>query len=179
MNIHKNARLMPVRREGMARLVIPGRVSKDQPQPPHRQRLRAQPRKPGMIVNDNGTELTSNAILDWCAVHDVEWHYIAPGKPMQNGFVESFNGRMCDELLNETMFRSPVHSRAVIADWVTDYNTQRPHSDLGYQTPADFALHLVTATAHHAARDESSARRAVTQTAQNGVNEKITLATAG
>ena len=85
-----------------------------------------------MIVSDNGTELTSNAILDWCAAHQVEWHYIAPGKPMQNGFVESFNGRMRDELLNETMFRSPVHARAVIADWVTDYNTQRPHSALGY-----------------------------------------------
>ena len=96
--------------------------------------------KPGMIVSDNGTELTSNAILDWCAAHQVAWHYIAPGNPMQNGFVESLNGRMRDELLNETMFRSPVHARAVIADWVTDYNTQRPHSALGYQTPAEFAL---------------------------------------
>ena len=65
--------------------------------------------KPGMIVSDNGTELTSNAILGWCAAHHVEWHHIAPGKPMQNGFVESFNGRMRDELLNEPMFRSPVH----------------------------------------------------------------------
>ena len=74
--------------------------------------------KPGMIVSDNGTELTSNAILDWCAAHHVERHYIAPGKPMQNGFVESFNGRMRDELLNETMFRSPLHARAVIANWV-------------------------------------------------------------
>ena len=48
--------------------------------------------KPGMIVSDNGTELTSNAILRWCSEHRIEWHYIAPGKPMQNGFVESFNG---------------------------------------------------------------------------------------
>ena len=55
--------------------------------------------KPGMIVSDNGTELTSNAILKWCAEHKVEWHYIAPSKPMQNGFVESFNGRMRDEFL--------------------------------------------------------------------------------
>jgi transposase InsO family protein len=53
--------------------------------------------KPGMIVSDNGTELTSNAILKWCAEHKIEWHYIAPGKPMQNGCVESFNGRMRDE----------------------------------------------------------------------------------
>ena len=53
--------------------------------------------KPGMIVSDNGTELTSNAILKWCAEAKVEWHSIAPGKPMQNGFVESFSGRMRDE----------------------------------------------------------------------------------
>ena len=55
-----------------------------------------------------GTELTSNAILRWCSERRIEWHYIAPGKPMQNGFVESFNGRMRDELLNETMFRNLV-----------------------------------------------------------------------
>ena len=55
--------------------------------------------KPGMIVSDNGTELTSNAILTFAAERDIEWHHIAPGKPMQNGFVESFNGRMRDELL--------------------------------------------------------------------------------
>jgi len=55
--------------------------------------------KPGMIVSDNGTELTSNAILTFATAHRIEWHYIAPGKPMQNGFVESFNGRMRDELL--------------------------------------------------------------------------------
>ena len=62
--------------------------------------------RPGMIVSDNGTELTSNAILTFASERRVEWHYIAPGKPMQNGFVESFNGRMRDELLNETMFRN-------------------------------------------------------------------------
>ena len=61
---------------------------------------------PGMIVSDNGTELTSNAILAWQQEHDVEWHYIAPGKPMQNGFVESFNGRLRDECLNEHLFAS-------------------------------------------------------------------------
>ena len=66
--------------------------------------------RPGMIVSDNGTELTSNAILKWCAEHKVEWHYIAPGKPMQNGFVESFNGRMRDEFLNETLFRNLSYS---------------------------------------------------------------------
>jgi putative transposase len=57
-----------------------------------------------MIVSDNGTELTSNAILSWCAERGVNWHYTAPGKPMQNGYVESFNGRMRDKFLNETLF---------------------------------------------------------------------------
>ncbi|WP_149142025.1 IS3 family transposase [Gemmobacter caeruleus] len=127
--------------------------------------------KPGMIVSDNGTELTSNAILKWCAEHKVEWHYIAPGKPMQNGFVESFNGRMRDEFLNETLFRNLAHARNLIAAWVTDYNTERPHSALGYQTPAGFALHLTTAIARPAARDESSARRAIAQPTPKGVNQ--------
>ena len=124
-----------------------------------------------MIVSDNGTELTSNAILKWCAEHKVEWHYIAPGKPMQNGFVESFNGRMRDEFLNETQFRNLAHARDLIAACVTDYNTARPHSALGYQTPADFALHLTTAIARPAARDESPPRRAIAQPAPKGVNQ--------
>jgi putative transposase len=76
-----------------------------------------------------------------------EWHYIAPGKPMQNGFVESFNGWMRDEFLNETLFRNLAHARNLIAEWVTDYKTARPHSALGYQPPAGFALHLPTAIA--------------------------------
>ena len=68
------------------------------------------------------TELPSSAILDWCTAHHVDWHYIAPGKPTQNAFIESFNGQMRDELMNETLFRSPIHARAVIANWVVDYN---------------------------------------------------------
>ena len=78
-----------------------------------------------------GTEFTSKAILKWANENGVEWHYIAPGKPMQNGFVESFNGRMRDEFLNETLFRNLAHARDLIAAWVTDYNTERPHSALG------------------------------------------------
>ena len=98
--------------------------------------------KPGMIVSDHGTEFTSNAILAWSKDHRVEWHYIAPGKPMQNGYVESFNGRMRDELLNETLFLSLDHARVVIAAWAEDYNQERPHSSLGYETPAAFAAEL-------------------------------------
>ncbi|MFN4136656.1 MAG: transposase family protein, partial [Novosphingobium sp.] len=95
-----------------------------------------------VIVSDNGTELTSNAVLAWVAQIGVEWHYIAPGKPMQNGYVESFNGRMRDELLNETLFLSMAHARVEIAAWVEDYNRERPHSSLGYATPAAFAAEL-------------------------------------
>lgn len=135
--------------------------------------------KPGMIVSDNGTELTSNAILRWCSEHRIEWHYIAPGKPMQNGFIESFNGRMRDELLNETMFRNLAHARTVITAWATDYNTERPHSALDYQTPADYALTLATAIARPTARDESSARRAIAQPAPNGVNTNRAPVAAG
>ncbi|MEQ8758954.1 MAG: IS3 family transposase [Marinovum algicola] len=135
--------------------------------------------KPGMIVSDNGTELTSNAILRWCSEHKVEWHYIAPGKPMQNGFVESFNGRMRDELLNETMFRNLAHARVVIAAWVEDYNTERPHSALDYQTPVDYARTLTTAIARPAARDDSSARRAIAQPAPTGVNTNWAPVAAG
>jgi hypothetical protein len=98
--------------------------------------------KPGMIVSDNGTELTSNAVLAWCGEIGIEWHYIAPGRPMQNGYVESFNGRMRDELLNETLFLSLAHARVEIAAWVEDYNRERPHSSLGYATPAAFAAEL-------------------------------------
>jgi len=92
--------------------------------------------KPAMIVSDNGTELTSRAILRWQQEVGVEWHYIAPGKPQQNGFVESFNGRLRDELLNEEVFESLSHARRVIARWRHDYNNVRPHSALNGHTPA-------------------------------------------
>jgi putative transposase len=94
---------------------------------------------PRMIVSDNGTEFTSNAILAWQQEHDVEWHYIAPGKPMQNGFVESFNGRLRDECLNEHLFANLNEARQIIEAWREDYNTQRPHSSLNGLTPTEFA----------------------------------------
>ena len=102
-------------------------------------RLIAERGKPKMIVSDNGTEFTSNAILTWVEGAGVQWHYIAPGKPMQNGFIESFNGRLRDELLNETLFSSLVQAKAALANWRTDYNTSRPHSQIGWRTPAEFA----------------------------------------
>lgn len=96
--------------------------------------------KPTMIVSDNGSELTSNAILAWADQARVEWHYIAPGKPMQNAFIESFNGRLRDELLNETLFTSLAQARVALGCWMVDYNGFRPHSQLGWRTPSEFAL---------------------------------------
>lgn len=93
---------------------------------------------PCMVVSDNGTELTSNAVLKWQQDRQVEWHYIAPGKPMQNGFVESFNGRLRDECLNEHLFSNLHHARQLITAWRTDYNHHRPHSSLDGLTPWEY-----------------------------------------
>jgi putative transposase len=94
--------------------------------------------RPLSCVSDNGTELTSAAILTWSQEHRVEWHYIAPGKPQQNAFAESFIGRLRDECLNETLFTSLAHARAALADWRHDYNTIRPHSGIGNVPPAAY-----------------------------------------
>ena len=106
--------------------------------------------KPRTIVSDNGTELTSNAILTWADERHVGWHYIAPGKPIQNAFIESFNGRLRDELLNETLFRSLPHVRSALEIWRHDYNNDRPHSRLAWLTPASYAATFTNA-AHAAA----------------------------
>jgi len=95
--------------------------------------------KPASIVSDNGTELTSMAILNWCQETGVSWHYIAPGKPTQNAFIESFNGRLRDELLNETLFVSLADARVVLSDWRNDYNDVRPHSAIGNIPPTMYA----------------------------------------
>ena len=85
-----------------------------------------------------GTELTSNAVLKWQEDRQVDWHCIAPGKPMQNGLVESFNGRMREECLNEHLFPSLRHARRMIAAWRDDYNHHRPHSSLDGLTPREY-----------------------------------------
>jgi putative transposase len=96
--------------------------------------------RPKTVVSDNGTELTSMAVLRWCQETRIDWHYIAPGKPMQNAFVESFNGSFRDELLNETLFSSLAEAREKITVWKEDYNRNRPHSSLGNLTPQEFAM---------------------------------------
>ena len=92
-----------------------------------------------MIVSDNGTELTSRAMLEWQQERKVDWHYIAPGKPAQNGFIESFNARLRDECLNEQLFNSLPEARRIIETWRIDYNTKRPHTSLDGLTPTEFA----------------------------------------
>ena len=86
--------------------------------------------KPACIVSDNGTEFTSRAILKWADKNGVPWHYIDPGKPQQNAFIESFNGSLRDELLNEEIFDTLDDARRKLALWRYDYNTVRPHSSL-------------------------------------------------
>lgn len=137
--------------------------------------------RPAMIVSDNGTEFTSIAMLRWSQEHQVEWHYIAPGKPTQNAFVESFNGRLRDELLNETLFSSLAHAREVLSLWKDDYNIVRPHSGLGNLTPAAYAK----SSAPEEQRDgtlrctEGSAPRPVAPPSQMGSNQLRTLPVAG
>jgi putative transposase len=131
-----------------------------------------------MIVSDNGTELTSNAILAWSAETGIAWHYIAPGKPMQNGYVESFNGRVRDKLLNESLFFGLADARLALRSWVADYNNPRPHSSLEYTTPAAFAAHL-NATGHRTALLDGSVLRPVAQPAPKGVSTAEALIAAG
>ena len=137
--------------------------------------------RPQSIVSDNGTELTSVAILSWSQTMQIDWHYIAPGKPTQNAFIESFNGRLRDELLNETLFVSLNHAREALTDWKDDYNTVRPHSAIGNVPPAIYAK----LSDPGMQRDEAlellwgSAHRPVASPSQHGSYEDRTLLIAG
>ena len=83
--------------------------------------------RPVLIVSDNGTELTSHAVLKWSEEARIDWHYIAPGKPLQDAFVETFIGRLRGELLNEHLFGTLAEARLSIEDWRRDCKTLRPH----------------------------------------------------
>ena len=91
--------------------------------------------KPGQIVSDNGSELTSTAIKKWSSKHQISWHYISPGKPQENGYIESMNGKLRDECLNMHVFSSMSSLRAELSSWRCYYNAERPHSSLGYRSP--------------------------------------------
>ncbi len=102
-------------------------------------RLAAQRGAPGHLRMDNGPELCAWALRDWCRMTGAGTVYIEPGAPWENPWIESFNGRMRDELLNITEFGSVTEARVVIEDWRNEYNTWRPHSSLGGLTPAEYA----------------------------------------
>lgn len=95
--------------------------------------------KPGAIRCDNGPELTSRHFLAWCLEQQIELVHIQPGKPTQNGRIESFNGKLRDECLRVSWFLNLFDARRKIGDWRRDYNEHRPHSSLGYRTPSEFA----------------------------------------
>ena len=103
---------------------------------------------PKTIVMDNGTELTSLAMLRWAADRRVRLHHIAPGKPTQNAYIESFNGRFRDECLNENEFLTLEEAREIIEDWRLDYNARRPHAALGGLTPDEFCRNLKPPTSY-------------------------------
>jgi putative transposase len=94
--------------------------------------------RPETVDSDNGTELTSGAVLRW-ATRRVAWHYLERGQPVQNAFIESFNSKLRDECLNEYVFSSLGEARAIVEAWRHDYNHLRPHSSLGYLAPEEFA----------------------------------------
>jgi putative transposase len=106
------------------------------------ERLVAERGGPQQIRMDNGTELTSHALQDWCRFSHTGTAYIEPGSPWQNAYVESFNGRVRDELLDVEEFSCLAEARVVIEDWREDYNQRRPHSALGMRSPAVFAASL-------------------------------------
>lgn len=94
---------------------------------------------PAAVRTDNGPEFTCRAFIAWAHSHGVRHILIQPGRPMQNGYIESFNGKFRDECLNEHWFETLQQARSTIATWRQDYNEVRPHSSLGRIPPAEFA----------------------------------------
>ena len=133
--------------------------------------------KPCTVVSDNGTELTSMAMLRWGQEQQIEWHYIAPGKPQQNAFIESFNGRLRDECLNETLFTSLAHARAELANWKEDYNSVRPHSAISNMSPAVYAKLSASRMQRDGALElfGGAANRPVASPGHTGLNQQRSL----
>jgi putative transposase len=94
---------------------------------------------PEVIVMDNGPEFTGRALDEWAIRNGVKLDFITPGRPVENAFRESFNGRFRDECLNQNLFHDLRDAKEKIEMWRHDYNTVRPHSSLNYETPAAFA----------------------------------------
>lgn len=94
---------------------------------------------PEVIMIDNGPEFAGKALDEWAYRRGIKLQFIRPGKPVENAYIESFNGRLRDECLNEHWFINLDHARRIIEEWRLDYNEVRPHSSLGYLTPEEFA----------------------------------------
>jgi putative transposase len=120
------------------------------------ERLVAARARPAELVLDNGPELTGRVLDAWATKHRVHLRLIDPGKPSQNGVVESFNGRLRDECLNQSWFTSLADARRSVEDWRRDYNEERPHSALGYRTPSEVgaAFRATTTTTTTTARED-------------------------
>ena len=101
---------------------------------------------PEHIRSDNGPEFTSRAVRKWLAQLGVKTLFIEPGSPWENGYIESFNGKLRDELLNTEIFTTLVEARVLIEQWRREYNQVRPHSSLGYRPPAPEAILSAVAT---------------------------------
>jgi putative transposase len=113
--------------------------------------------QPSAIRCDNGPELTSRHFLAWCVERQIELVHIQPGKPTQNGRVESFHGRLREECLNVSWFQNLFDARRKIAAWRKEYNEERPHSSLGYKTPKEFAMMSYGKDGDKAALENASA----------------------
>ncbi|WP_155518461.1 IS3 family transposase, partial [Ralstonia solanacearum] len=103
------------------------------------ERLKEMRGLPASITVDNGPEFAGKVLDAWAYEAGVTLSFIRPGKPVENAYIESFNGRFRDECLNEHWFVSMRHARQLIEEWRIEYNTERPHSSLGYLTPVQFA----------------------------------------
>jgi len=112
---------------------------------------------PRQIRTDNGSEFLSRVVDQWAYEHGLQWHTIQPGRPMENAYVESFNGRFRDECLNENWFVDLADAREKIAQWKQDYNRVRPHSALGYRTPEEFAAQAASFNTTGVGQEASSA----------------------
>jgi putative transposase len=99
--------------------------------------LRQTGKLPPVMVCDNGTEFTSRVMLKWSQAHAVKLHFITPGKPTENAFIESFNGKLRHECLRQHWFASLAEARQIVEDWREDYNHVRPHRSLGQRTPME------------------------------------------
>lgn len=120
-----------------------GRPAVDFSLPAHRvtrflDRLVAHQGKPQRLRSDNGPEFISQELQTWCENNEVRLHWIEPGKPTQNAYIERFNGTFRREVLNAHTFRSLGHTRQLGAEWLVEYNTERPHQALGFMTPVEF-----------------------------------------